>query len=156
MDLKEKMQKFTNDNKLGGLVQKEEKLVKQNQIDEQIDHDLEEAQQSQGGGASLIEPVCSQQRLRVLVVDDNYYNVFAVVSLFKQFQIEVDTAGDGVQAQQMVKKLYLSKMTTYDLIMMDYAMPQCDGAEATKGIRKYLDDAPEQIQQTYICCLTAY
>ena len=42
----------------------------------------------------------------------------------------------------------------YRVIFMDYSMPECDGCESTRQIRRYLDE--NCLSQPYICCLTAY
>ena len=40
----------------------------------------------------------SYDSMRVLVVDDNYYNVFAVTAMLLHHQIDADTASDGNEA----------------------------------------------------------
>lgn len=35
---------------------------------------------------------------KALVVDDNFYHVFAIKEMIKQLKIEVDTASDGSEA----------------------------------------------------------
>ena len=72
---------------------------------------------------------------RTLVIDDNFYNVFAINSMFQQYSINADSATDGFEAIQIVKKLYEKEKVTYDLILMDYDMPICSGPEATLAIR---------------------
>ena len=45
----------------------------------------------------------------------------------------------------------------YKLILMDFSMPECDGPQATKNIRKYLsDEGKANSDYLFICCLTAY
>ena len=45
--------------------------------------------------------------MRVLVVDDNYYNVYAVTAMLLLYQIDADTASDGNEAISLVKALFL-------------------------------------------------
>ena len=86
---------------------------------------------------TIVNPEEDQDRIQVLVVDDNFYNIFAVTAMLQQYEIEADTATDGFEAIEKVKKLWREQQKTYDLIMMDYSMPLCSGIEATKEIRKY-------------------
>lgn len=92
----------------------------------------------------------------MLVVDDNYYNIVAITSMFIQYKIQAETATDGLEAIEMVKQLYTEHKTTYDLIMMDFSMPVCGGSEATKSIRKFLKDFAPELKQPFVCCLTSY
>ena len=57
---------------------------------------------------------------RVLVVDDNYYNIVAITSMFIRYKVEVETAIDGSEAIEFVKELYESQETTFDLILIDF------------------------------------
>ncbi len=68
---------------------------------------------------------------RVLAVDDNRVNLKVITELLKQYDIEADVASGGRQAVEMVKD-----HEKYDLIFMDYMMPEVDGREATMEIRK--------------------
>ena len=92
---------------------------------------------------------------RILVVDDNYYNIVAITSMFTENQ-QVEMATDGLEAIKMVKDLYTEHKLTYDLIMMDFEMPICRGPEATRSIRKFLKDSAPELKLPFICCLTSY
>ena len=67
-----------------------------------------------------------------MLVDDNQYNIVAIETMLEQFQLTTETSLDGIQAVEMVTKLYREKGATYDLILMDYTMPQMNGIDATK------------------------
>jgi signal transduction histidine kinase/DNA-binding NarL/FixJ family response regulator len=67
---------------------------------------------------------------RILVVDDNEFNIRVAEGLFGLFKINVQTAFSGKEAIELVKK------NDYDIIFMDHMMPEMDGIEATGEIRK--------------------
>jgi signal transduction histidine kinase/ActR/RegA family two-component response regulator/NO-binding membrane sensor protein with MHYT domain len=68
--------------------------------------------------------------LRVLLAEDNPTNQFVVTRLLKGLAIQVDLAEDGAQAVQAALR------TGYDMICMDMRMPEVDGLEATRIIRR--------------------
>ncbi len=66
---------------------------------------------------------------RILCVDDNEMNMDLLVRTINSFGFTTETAVDGKQAVDMVRK------NTYDLILMDHMMPVMDGIEALHVIR---------------------
>ncbi|RSK42116.1 response regulator [Mangrovimonas spongiae] len=73
------------------------------------------------------------EHLNVLIVDDNNINVIVLKKLLEEVNIQVDIANNGLEA---LKK---TKTADYHLIFMDIHMPEMDGYEATKNIRKVND-----------------
>ncbi len=67
---------------------------------------------------------------RVLVVDDNQINLKVASSTLGYYKLDVDVASSGREA------IDLCKMHEYQIIFMDQMMPQMDGIEAMKRIRK--------------------
>jgi len=67
---------------------------------------------------------------KILVVDDNQINLNVATGLLQMFQITADKASSGPQAIEMVRQ------QQYDIIFMDYMMPEMDGNETTGIIRK--------------------
>jgi signal transduction histidine kinase len=68
----------------------------------------------------------------VLIAEDNLVNQKVAKALVEQLGFEVDIAGDGRQAVDMVSA------NSYVAILMDLQMPHMDGFEATAAIRNDL------------------
>jgi signal transduction histidine kinase/CheY-like chemotaxis protein/HPt (histidine-containing phosphotransfer) domain-containing protein len=83
--------------------------------------------------------------VRILVVEDNATNLLVAKSTLGQFGITPDTAGDGVEALDAVKR------AAHDVIFMDVHMPEMDGLEATRAIRAL----PTPARDVPIIALTA-
>ena len=67
---------------------------------------------------------------RVLVVDDNDFNLKVATGLLKLHGIEALAVSSGKAA------ILATKCEEYDLVFMDHMMPEMDGIEATSEIRK--------------------
>jgi len=70
------------------------------------------------------------RRKRVLVVDDDVRNIFAMSSILERHGMEVMTAGTG---QEAVEKVAADQ--DIDLVMMDIMMPGMDGYDTMRAIR---------------------
>jgi DNA-binding response OmpR family regulator len=68
---------------------------------------------------------------KVLVVDDDMRNIFALSSALETYDLNVVIANDGEEAIQK-----LEEIEDIEIVLMDIMMPKMDGYEATKYIRK--------------------
>jgi len=100
----------------------------------------------------VVEHAAAQKthgKLRVLVADDNKTNVEVVTRMLKlEDNYDVTIATDGQEAYDLVKA-NMEKNRSFDLILMDIQMPNLDGLQSTRLIRKMGYNAP-------IVALTAF
>lgn len=78
-------------------------------------------------------------RAKVLIVDDNAINLTVAEGLLEPLKMQISTAGGGKQAVDMIGSEH------YDIVFMDHMMPEIDGVETTRIIRrlyKNYDDVP--------------
>ena len=68
---------------------------------------------------------------KVLVVDDDLRNIFALTSVLEQHNIEVLHAETGRAGIEV-----LTRNPGVDLVLMDIMMPEMDGYETTRAIRR--------------------
>jgi len=67
----------------------------------------------------------------VLVVDDVESNLYVATGLLQPYGLNIETAANGYQAIERIKDGNI-----YDIIFMDHMMPDIDGMEVTKILRK--------------------
>lgn len=68
--------------------------------------------------------------MRILLVEDNVVNQQVAQELFSIGEIKADVANNGLEAIEMASK------GSYDAILMDCQMPELDGYQATRELRK--------------------
>jgi signal transduction histidine kinase/DNA-binding response OmpR family regulator/CHASE3 domain sensor protein len=67
----------------------------------------------------------------VLIADDDVRNIFSLTKALEKHKMKVLAATDGKEALQL-----LSENPSVDIVLMDMMMPEMDGYESTKEIRK--------------------
>jgi PAS domain S-box-containing protein len=83
--------------------------------------------------------------LRVLLAEDNAVNQRLGQLMLEKLGHRVDTVGNGLEAIEAVQRV------PYDVVLMDVEMPEMDGLEATRAIRRQM--APNR--QPQIVAMTA-
>jgi len=73
---------------------------------------------------------------RILVVEDDIRNVYALMSVFEGHGAAVQIARNGREALQALEKMADEGNPAIDLVLMDVMMPEMDGLTATREIRK--------------------
>lgn len=73
--------------------------------------------------------------VRVLVVDDEPMNLMVAEGIFKEYEMQVKAAHSGIEALELCEK------ETFDLIFLDHMMPEMDGVETLKRLRRILAES---------------
>ncbi len=68
---------------------------------------------------------------QVLIVDDNAVNLTVAEGLLEPLKMQVDTAASGKEAIDKIGRFH------YDIVFMDHMMPELDGVETTRIIRRF-------------------
>jgi CheY-like chemotaxis protein len=73
---------------------------------------------------------------RILVVEDDVRNVYALTNILEPRGALVEIARNGQEALDILEKSTMPSGRTIDLVLMDVMMPVMDGLTATREIRK--------------------
>ncbi len=106
---------------------------------------LDSGRKASGEGDIEIRP----QEMHVLVVDDDPIACEHAKLVLEKAGIAAESALSGAEAVEMVK-LRHARRDPYNLIVVDWKMPEMDGVETTREIRSIIGD------QSAIIILTSY
>jgi len=73
---------------------------------------------------------------RILVVEDDVRNIFALSSLLEPKGAKIEIARNGREAIETITRSCLPGAAAVDLVLMDIMMPEMDGLTAMREIRK--------------------
>ena len=88
---------------------------------------------------------------RVLLVEDNTINQMVATSVMESEGFQVDVASNGKEALELLQQC--GEDSVYSLIVMDCQMPEMDGFEATRQIRRGVGG--RQYREVPIIAMTA-
>jgi signal transduction histidine kinase/DNA-binding response OmpR family regulator len=86
-----------------------------------------------------------QLPLRILLAEDNATNQKLALTVLGRLGYQADVAANGLEALQALQR------QTYDVVLMDVQMPEMDGLDATRRLRREFPAA----QQPYVIAMTA-
>ena len=88
---------------------------------------------SQAEWSGRVKPTLPElKNLRILIVDDNDAAREIMTDMLESFDFQVESVGSG----QLALKLLESSPELFDLILMDWIMPDMDGIETTRLIQQ--------------------
>jgi CheY-like chemotaxis protein/signal transduction histidine kinase/CHASE3 domain sensor protein len=76
------------------------------------------------------------EKRRILIVEDDVRNIFALTSLFEPNGAAVEIARNGLEALAALERSKESPVGAIDMVLMDIMMPEMDGFTAMREIRK--------------------
>lgn len=73
--------------------------------------------------------------VEILIVDDNMINVKIIEEILKSYEMNITTAMSGLECLSLLQ----SQNKRFDIVFMDFMMPDMDGRETLTRIRQFSD-----------------
>jgi two-component system, sensor histidine kinase and response regulator len=93
-------------------------------------NDLKATGATPDSSGGLAQVPAAGREARILLAEDNAVNQKVAVRMLEKLGCRIDVAGDGAEAVEMWRHF------AYDAIFMDCQMPELDGLEAARLIRR--------------------
>ena len=122
------------------------KPVKQSQLWNMLQTSITKKQpvpQEKPAALLLSEQFAQKFPMNILIAEDNLINQKLITKVVTKLGYQPQVVNNGKQVLEIVEKEY------FDIILMDVQMPELDGLETTRILRR------EQIRQSYIIAMTA-
>lgn len=75
--------------------------------------------------------------VKILIVDDNMINLKILEEILLSYEMKISTAINGIECLSILQK---QKGKLFDIVFMDYMMPEMDGEQTLKKIRLLSDE----------------
>lgn len=126
---KQKLERLSESIIIKGVASPERLLDEVTLFLHRVETNLPEEKRKMQGLARLKDEILNGKK--ILVVDDDVRNVFSLRQILLEHDLEVQSAGDGKEAIDMLKQ-----QPDIDLVLMDIMMPIMNGIDAIINIRK--------------------
>ena len=96
-------------------------------------NNAERVETSKASGSNLVQPLNADgTRIRVLAIDDNDEFRALITELLEPFGFEVHAVANPVKALES----FTHEKDSFQLVLLDYYMPQLDGAKTFEWLKK--------------------
>jgi CheY-like chemotaxis protein len=83
-------------------------------------------------GSNTVQPLAAGTRIRVLAIDDNEEFRNLITEMLQPFGFEVHAIANPVRALEK----FTREKEDFDLVLLDYYMPELDGAKTFEWLKK--------------------